>query len=636
MLEPMRPLARWASCTLLAILCIHHVKAAEFSEAATPDAAQSAHPLTADDLEDFLDRFIPEQLSKRNIAGAVIAVVHGEDVLVLKGYGFADVQRRIAMSGESTIVRPASISKLFTAIAVMQLVERGRLDLDRDVNEYVDFHIPTPEGGVPVTLRRLLTHRAGFEMHLKDLFSAGTVPPLLDAWLPTALPLRLFPNGDIPAYSNYGYGLAGHFVERVSGERFEDYVSSHILQPLGMHQSTFEQPLPAELAPYLARGYPVATAEPFPYFETITPPPAGGMSTTAADMSRFIRAVLSSPTEKSIQIAAPADSPLQAPLSLLGLEEDFPAGNRFFGKHGLSVAFVSEVAWLPAADFGIFVSYNSASAQLVPTWLLSAIADRYFKQPAVPPSAASSDLADTAEFAGAYESTLRSDSSFMRLFGLLTQQIAVKALPDGKIQIGNFTSEFQQVESRLFRAPDGSMVQFAKRGSNDFMHISEIPLALEWERVPWYRDARVVLPVVSASIAMVAATLLAWPIASWVRRRRNATFGNATRDRREYRWVRVVLGVHALACLAGALLFSALEDLTRLNAMLDPWVVALYICAWLAVLGAAVTIWIAIRFWRDKVGGLWARLQHSLLAVCCSIIAWFFVTWRIAGTTLNY
>lgn len=626
MLEAMRPLGLLATCVLLAIFCIH---CAEAAESAASDTAPTAHPLTADDLETFLDRFIPEQLSTRNIAGAVIVVVQGDEVLLSKGYGFADVQRRIAMS-ESTVVRPASISKLFTATAVMQLVERGQLDLDRDVNDYLDFHIPTPKGGVPVTLRRLLTHRAGFEMHLKDLFSAGTSTPPLGEWLPTSLPPRLFPNGDVPAYSNYGYGLAGHIVERVSGQRFEDYVSSHILQPLGMSRSTFAQPLPTELAAHVSHGYRISTAPPLPFFETITPPPTGGMSTTAADMGRFMRAVLSSPIENSIQITP------QAPTPLLGLEEDYAAENRFFGKHGLSLAFISEVAWLPAADFGFFVSYNSTSDHFAPTALLNAIADRYFKQPAQPLPAMSSELADTTSFAGAYESTLRSDSSFMRLFGLLTQQIVVKALPGGKIQVGNFPGQLQQIEPRRFRSTDGLRVQFTTRGSSDFMHISAIPLAMEWERVPWHRDARVALPAVSASIAIILATLLAWPIASWIRRRRNLDFGNAPRDRREYRWVRIVLGVDVLVCLVVALLFAWLGDITRLNATLDPWLVALYIGAWLAVAGSAVPLWVALRFWRDRVGGGWSRIHHTLLAACCSIVAWFFVTWRIAGTTLNY
>src|SRR5205807_9027263 len=123
------------------------------------------------DFETFLDALIPSQLQNRNIPGAVVSVVKDGQVLFAKGYGYADFDAKKPVLADQTLFRPGSISKLFTATAVMQLVEQGKLDLDRDVNEYLDFAIPKtyPE---PVTLRRLLTHTAGFEDTLKNLFVA--------------------------------------------------------------------------------------------------------------------------------------------------------------------------------------------------------------------------------------------------------------------------------------------------------------------------------------------------------------------------------------------------------------------------------------------------------------------------------
>ncbi len=127
--------------------------------------------LTKSDFETFLDALIPSQLQNRDIAGAVVSVVKDGQVLFAKGYGYADFTAKKPVLADQTLFRPGSISKLFTATAVMQLVEQGKLDLDRDVNEYLDFAIPKtyPE---PVTLRRLLTHTAGFEETLKNLFVA--------------------------------------------------------------------------------------------------------------------------------------------------------------------------------------------------------------------------------------------------------------------------------------------------------------------------------------------------------------------------------------------------------------------------------------------------------------------------------
>src|SRR5215472_3915298 len=203
--------------------------------------------LTKADFETFLDALIPSQLRTRNIAGAVVSVVKDGQVLFQKGYGYADVEGKKPVLPEQTLFRPGSISKLFTATAVMQLVEQGKLDLDRDANDYLDFAIPKTYVE-PITLRRLLTHTAGFEETVKNLFVAheSDMKPLR-SYLVNQMPARIFPPGKIPSYSNYGFSLAGYIIERVSGEKFERYVDNHILKPLRMTSSTFDQPLPPQL-----------------------------------------------------------------------------------------------------------------------------------------------------------------------------------------------------------------------------------------------------------------------------------------------------------------------------------------------------------------------------------------------------
>src|SRR2546425_9514377 len=208
--------------------------------------------LTKSDFETFLDALIPSQLQNRDIAGAVVSVVKDGQVLFAKGYGYADVEAKRPVLPDQTLFRPGSISKLFTATAVMQLVEQGKLDLDRDVNDYLDFPIPKTYEE-PITLRQLLTHTSGFEETLKNLFVAheSDMKPLR-TYLVNQMPARIFPPGKVPSYSNYGFTLAGYIVERVSGERFERYLENHILKPLRMTNSTFDQPLPPALAPQIS------------------------------------------------------------------------------------------------------------------------------------------------------------------------------------------------------------------------------------------------------------------------------------------------------------------------------------------------------------------------------------------------
>ena len=137
----------------------------------------------------------------------------------------------------------------------MQQVEAGQLELDRDVNDYLDFRIP-PRDGKPITLRNLMTHTPGFEEPIKRLVTdrpeqLATPEQYLKAWIPR----RIYPAGEVPAYSNYGVTLAGYIVERVTGERYDDYVERHVFAPLGMTQSTTRQVLPAHFRAHMSQGY---------------------------------------------------------------------------------------------------------------------------------------------------------------------------------------------------------------------------------------------------------------------------------------------------------------------------------------------------------------------------------------------
>lgn len=191
-------------------------------------AAVTPASLERADLEAYFDGFFPFALQRSDIAGAVVVVVKDGQTLFQKGYGLADVKKDQPVDPQTTLFRPGSISKLVTWTAVMQLVEAGKLDLDRDVNAYLDFRIPAtfPQ---PITLRHLMTHTPGFEDTFKNLLvTDARKTPSLEQFVKTALPPRMFPPGTVVAYSNYGATLAGYIVQRISGERFEDFMIAHL------------------------------------------------------------------------------------------------------------------------------------------------------------------------------------------------------------------------------------------------------------------------------------------------------------------------------------------------------------------------------------------------------------------------
>jgi len=235
------------------------VVAAPAAPVTTAGASTSSadRSLTAEDVEPWLDGFMPYALHSADIAGAVVTVVKDGQVVAARGYGWADIAHRNPVDPNLTLFRPGSVSKLVTWTAVMQQVEAGKLDLDADVNRYLDFAIP-PRDGQPITLRQIMTHTAGFEEAIKDLIAHDpkSVRPLGE-YLKRWTPRRIFDVGTTPAYSNWATCLAGYMVERVSGMPFDDYVEQRIFQPIRQLVVATNQIASGNLTPSFSLATPV-------------------------------------------------------------------------------------------------------------------------------------------------------------------------------------------------------------------------------------------------------------------------------------------------------------------------------------------------------------------------------------------
>jgi CubicO group peptidase (beta-lactamase class C family) len=226
--------------------------------------------LTRGDVEAWLDGFLPYAMNRGDIAGGVIVVVKDGEVLLQKGYGYADVATRKPVDPERTLFRAGSVAKLVTHTAAMQLVEQGKLDLDADIAKYLDFPVE-PAYGKPVTLHNLTTHTAGFEELVRGLMASDPSRHLqLEDYIKATHPSRIFPPGEVPSYCNYCVALEGYIVQRTSGENFDDYLDKHIFAPLGMNNSTFRQPLPKQFEEQMSKGYRTASQPPL-YFELVGP-----------------------------------------------------------------------------------------------------------------------------------------------------------------------------------------------------------------------------------------------------------------------------------------------------------------------------------------------------------------------------
>ncbi|HEY8558900.1 MAG TPA: serine hydrolase domain-containing protein [Pyrinomonadaceae bacterium] len=261
-----------------------------------------------------MDKIFAEQMPKYNIPGAVFTLVKDGKIIFSKGYGYADPEKKKPVDKGRTLFRAYSISKSFTATAVMQLVERGLLKLDEDVNKYLKRFKIKDSFAEPVTLADLLTHNAGFtDPDVSRQLAQGEFRELdLGKYLVKNLPPRARPPGTFE-YSNFGASLAGFIVEEVSGETFSDYVEKHIFKPLGMDRSTFLLPsrLSQKRLADFAYSYAVENGvDRKMRFEEadFSTTPAANLLTTGTDIAKFMIAHLQNGRYENIRILSEASA----------------------------------------------------------------------------------------------------------------------------------------------------------------------------------------------------------------------------------------------------------------------------------------------------------------------------------------
>ncbi len=453
-------------------------------------------------MQDFLDGFFATAMDSLHVPGAVFVFVENGRIVLNKGYGFANLTTKARVDPDTTLFQIASVSKLFTATAVMQLYEQGKLQLDEDVNTYLTtFKIPDtfPK---PVTLRSLMTHTAGF-----DERGIGMAAPTAKEWIPLGdylkarLPPRVRPVGDGASYSNHGVGLEGYIVEQVAGMPFNDYIGKYIYQPLGMTHSTFAiiDPLP----PTLAQGYRFNgldyKPEPHLYNNVI---PAGGLLTTGDDIARFMIAhlqngqygdarILGEATTKEMHARQYSPDPRMEG-SAVQFFEDNVNGYAAIQHGGDLPGFASLLYLIPEKNAGFFVSMNVDRDELR-RLLTKVFMDRFY--PAItqpPPLHTSADFKQRAAlYVGRYRDNRHEEKGLAKTAAMLTEVHVALGETDGEliVQSGNETTRAIELEPGLFRREDAdhrlifTPGSAATPGRMDSEHASFRKLAV-WETAP--------------------------------------------------------------------------------------------------------------------------------------------------------
>lgn len=616
-------------------------------------AAVETPGLTAADAGAFLDGILPLQLQREDIAGAVVVVVKDGQVLFAKGYGYSDVEKKQPVSPDATLFRPGSVSKLFVWTSVMQLVEQGKLDLDRDVNEYIDFKIPA-RFGKPVTMRNLMTHAPGWADTAKDLFVADdSSRDPLGKYLPSHLPQQLFPPGHTSAYSNYGTTLAGYIVERISGRKHEDYIREQIFEPLGMTRSTFVQPLPKELLPLMSKGYALGSEDAKP-FEFVNAAPAGALSSTALDMSRFMMAHLQDGSFEGRQILKPETARLmhsrqfslhpQANAMALGFYEESSNGVRIIGHGGDTQWFHSDLHLVLDANVGFFISYNSAGKGEISgrdaVW--TQFLDRYF--PYTPAAVKTQPTAaqHSAEVSGSYRVSRREEGTLLGLlYNLLQSKVAAQA--DGTIELADFKQlngkpkRWREIQPYVYQEVDGQeKLFFIRRDGGDFEIAIRYPF-MSFQRVPFFGSALFyqILLIFTASILVL--TILLWPVAAILRKRYGKPLNLSRADRRSRLLARLVcLWILAFLVTFGLILVTGFKEIEIFSTKNDVLFRLLNVMALVGVAGAFLAIRNALRTLRSKERGRLEKFTETVIALGCIGYVCVLATGSLLIFNLNY
>lgn len=618
---------------------------------------QAQGPTDAAEMEAFMDGLFARQMEENHIAGAAVAVVKDGKLFFAKGYGYADVENKIPVDAETTIFRTGSVGKVITWTAVMQLVEQGKLDLDADINTYLDFRIPDtfPQ---PITMRHLMTHTSGIEDRWFGSLTSDASELLPEReWLIANFPGRVRPPGEAAGYSNYNAMLGGYIVAQVSGEPYEEYIQMHIFDPLGMTHSTVQPQMPADLLPFASKSYTYVDGafQPFPeYF----PQPAGLGSgfhqTSVTDMARFMIARLEGGFygDESTEIRILEEDTARQMLTTLytpdprlrgiayGLFDFSDNGQWTLGHTGYVPVMESVLLLLPDQHLGIYVAYNSLGAKAGALdfqhfGFQRAFFDHYYPAPASDSIQPPTDFAQRAErFAGFYKAVNNHSTTpekVSRLFG--ESMLEIRDGGEGTLVVpigGGLELRFVEVEPLFFRQVAGSLsIVFREddQGRITNLFFDLIP-HYGYVRMDWYELSGFNMVLAQVCILLFL-SILPMAVVRFMRNRRPVSVPASRGARIADSILFGVSLLNVLYVVGIALWFrpmhpSELHDIPQIVEI----VMGLGVLSALLTPGALIYTVLA---WKDRYWGVVYRVYYTLGALAAVGFVWFLHYWNWLG-----
>ena len=597
----------------------------------------------------FTNDFFEQQLSKSKIPGAVISVVKDGEIFFSNGYGYANLEQEIPVDVDKTVFRVASLSKLFTSTALMQLYERNLIDIHSDVNEYLEgWQLENPYSE-PVTPARMMMHTDGTTQRLIGLGARteAQMQPLAQ-YLPEYMPPINYPPGKFYSYSNHSIALAGYLVQKISGLPFVEYIDQNILQPLAMGRSSFGQPPPPELADDLAVGYRVSGGKltPVPYLY-LNIAPAAALGTTAPDMAHFMLAHLQLGRYQNSQILQPETARLmhqthyqihpQLPGTGYGFRERLVNGKRAIGHLGSLRGYSSSLTLIPEENIGIFIaanSFNNLHGQFITQFF-----DRYFPKPTQSSNAPQLSEQQLARYTGTYRDMEYPRATIAKIIGVF-QHTKITSQPDGTLLAQTPKLFFRGVDStklipteepQLFRRQsDGDFAFFVEDTSGNITHVSNplYPKIGTYQRVPWYETIGVQLGLFAFCVIFFLSAIVGGIIHPF-----RVLQGKALHPPKltAARTVASLLGILNLIFLIGLPLYLWRWGAWKLVYGVPPVAVGFFCLPILTTVLSLLLLILMLTVWRKTLWSLGARSHYTLVTIAAIAFIPLLIYWNLLG-----
>ena len=616
-------------------------------------ATAGAAPASLDDpavLEAFIDGLVEPLMKTNNSPSGTVAIARQGEVIFAKGYGFQDVEAQIPVDPAQTLFRPGSTSKLFTWVSVMQLVEQGKLNLDADVNTYLESFQIHDTFDEPITLRHIMTHTAGFEdgaLGYLIVDDPDRIMPLAEA-MERYQPARVNPPGKQTAYSNYATALSGVIVENVSGVPFADYVRQNIFEPLGMQHSTFVEPLPEALAGHMAKSYAVEAGrfveKPFEIISNFGP--AGAQSATATDMVRFGQAILNGgeldgqrilETDTLEQMLTRAFSHDERLMGMaLGFYEQDVNGVRIVGHGGDTRWFHSFLGIDQEHQLTFFVSFGGPGGSPVRSAFTPAFYNEFFPRDSAPPAPPQDFAKRAGRYAGAYGFWRSNSSKIEKVLGL-TSIVQVAPTADDTLVVSLFgtAKQYAEVEENLFRelSPNITLISGISPGEVAFQENDDGEITgFVMDGLPFMSLRKLSLfatPAFNFSLLGFSMLVFVAVVAGrWYQRAAIRT--RAPADRAAINTAFLAAAANLLVLVTGAIVLAIVQDVlfNGIPALFKIWLIV-------PIIATVAGLYMLVRtvlVWRQGVlSGAWARLRFTVVTACALFMCWFYYYWNILG-----